>query len=76
MRDGDLIEKFTVYRNDGSSAAGQKHERCEYFVLDLDHDRHAIAALAAYIESCKADFPKLARSLELRLHAMQQADGR
>lgn len=45
-----LHNKFTVTRNDGKDAEGEKHEGCEYFVLDLTHDlaaRHVIPPLAA-----------------------------
>ncbi len=59
-----LIEKFTVTRNDGKSEPGGKHERCRYFVLDLDHDAHAVAALKAYADSCKAEYPPLAADLK------------
>lgn len=40
-----LFQKFEVRRTDGSSEPGGKHEGCEYFVLDVDHDPHAEAAL-------------------------------
>lgn len=50
-----LYNKFRVERTDGSSAKGGKHEGCEYFVLDMDHDRHAIPALLAYAKSCGKD---------------------
>lgn len=58
-----LYGKYKVERNDGGSAPGGKHERCEYFVLDLEHDKHAKAALKAYAESCKKEFPQLALDL-------------
>lgn len=37
-----LYEKFRVWRTDGSSDVGGKHEHCRYFVLDLTHDPYAI----------------------------------
>jgi hypothetical protein len=43
-----LIGKYHVERTDGSSAEGQKHHGCQYFVLDLTHDPLAFPALAAY----------------------------
>lgn len=58
-----LYAKYRVMRNDGSSEKGGRHEHCEYFVLDLSHDPHAIPALRAYAESCQMDFPFLARDL-------------
>lgn len=58
-----LYSKYKIERNDGSSGPGGKHESCEYFVLDLEHDKHAKAALRAYAESCKKEFPELAKDL-------------
>lgn len=62
--DKGLYRKFTVRRTDGTDAPGQKHDQCTYFVLDMDHDKHAIPALRAYAKSCKASHPHLARDLE------------
>lgn len=58
-----LFRKFQVYRADGSSQPGGKHYDCRYFVLDVDHDPHAPAALRAYAESCKETHPALAADL-------------
>jgi hypothetical protein len=44
-----------------------KHEQCRYFVLDLDHDRHARAALWGYLSSCAAEYPALAADLRKML---------
>jgi len=63
-----LYEKFTVIRNDGKSASGQKHHGCQYFVLDCDHDPHARAALIAYAQSCKAEYPMLAADVRALLY--------
>jgi hypothetical protein len=72
-----LYEKFTVSRTDGQSAPGQKHDGCEYFVLDLSHDPHAIPALLAYAKSCGKDgykelavdiFKKIPKTEAERLH--------
>ena len=60
-----LYNKFEVRRVDGSSEPGGKHHWCEYFVLDLTHDKHAGAALLAYADSCEAEYPLLARDLRL-----------
>lgn len=65
-----LHEKFTVTRNDGSSEPGGKHHGCEYFVLDLTHDKHAEAALRAYAASCSEEHPLLAADL---LHKLDGA---
>ena len=48
-----LYQKYQVRRTDGSSEPGGKHEDCQYFVLDMDHDPHAVAALEAYMNSCR-----------------------
>lgn len=65
MRDKNkgLYKKFTVNRNDGKDAVGDKHHDCAYFVLDITHDEHAIPALEAYAESCKVEYPELANDL-------------
>ena len=58
-----LYRKYRVTRLDGSSRSGRKHELCEYFVLDLEHDPHARPALEAYAESCEDSHPHLAADL-------------
>lgn len=58
-----LYGKFHVHRRDGTSAAGGKHYGCDYFVLDMTHDKHAKAALRAYAESCQDEYPLLAADL-------------
>jgi hypothetical protein len=65
-----LYHKFTVTRTDGTSAPGQKHDGCEYFVLDITHDPHAYAALRAYADSCQKEYPKLADDLRTQAGAM------
>ena len=62
-----LYRKFEVKRTDGKSALGKKHEHCRYFVLDLDHDEFAPAAIKAYAKACQKKFPNLAA--DLRSHA-------
>lgn len=62
-----LYEKFKVERIDGSSESGGKHEGCDYFVLDLTHDKHSLPALQAYITSCRNDYPLLAADLAEKL---------
>ncbi len=64
-----LYRKFKIERTDGRSEPGEKHDGCEYFVLDIDHDPHALPALKAYADSCRAAFPKLANDLDLRRRA-------
>lgn len=62
-----LYHKFNIARTDGSSGPGGKHEHCEYFVLDLAHDKHAMAAISAYADSCEKEFPALAADLRRKL---------
>lgn len=61
-----LYDKFNVTRTDGKSAPGQKHDGCEYFVLDLTHDPYARAAILAYACACEDHYPLLARDLRLK----------
>ena len=61
-----LYRKFEVKRIDSSSDPGGKHENCEYFVLDLTHDKCAKKALTAYANACEAEFPNLAADLRER----------
>jgi len=58
-----LYDKFTVTRNDNKA----RHNDCEYFVLDWRHDKHALAAIAAYIKSCRKEYPALAADLLRKL---------
>lgn len=58
-----LFRKFDVRRVDGSDAPGGKHHGCEYFVLDLNHDTHAPAALRAYAQACNKTHPQLSAEL-------------
>ncbi len=59
-----LIGKFTVTRNDGKDAPGEKHDGCAYFVLDLTHDPFAIPAIETYAYHAeKGGYHELARHL-------------
>jgi hypothetical protein len=58
-----VFRKFDVRRVDGSDEPGGKHYGCRYFVLDMDHDAHAPAALRAYADSCAGTHPQLAAEL-------------
>ena len=62
-RERGLYDKYTVTRTDGSSGPGGKHEHCQYFVLDVTHDPHALPALRAYAVSCHKDYPALSTDL-------------
>ena len=52
-----------------------KHAYCPYFVLDIRHDIHARSALAAYADSCQAEYPHLADDLRRMLDHEGAADG-
>lgn len=58
-----LYGKFRVRRTDGRDGPGQKHDGCDYFVLDLTHDPHAMSAIRAYAAACRGDYPLLAADL-------------
>ena len=60
-----LNDRFRVHRTDGNDAPGCKHHGCEYFVLDLNHDKHAVPALRSYAKSCKKEYPVLAYELRV-----------
>lgn len=64
-----LYQKYIVRRADGSSGVGGKHEHCEYFVLDLVHDKRALVALEAYANDCADDYPSLFDDLNDKLAA-------
>jgi hypothetical protein len=67
-----LYQKFDVRRRDGRDQAGGDREAAAYFVLDVAHDPHALAALTAYRMSCEWHLPALAndlRALEDELRA-------
>lgn len=59
----DLFDKFAVHRIDGSDQEGGKHHGCRYFVLDVDHDPYAKAALTSYASACESAHPILAQDL-------------
>ena len=68
-RERGLYRKFHVQREDGTGRPGGKHDGCEYFVLDLTHDPHALPALAAYSTSCAEAYPVLSHDLRAYLAA-------
>lgn len=59
-----LYRKYNVTRTDGSDNPDGKHYQCNYFVLDMTHDPHAISALRAYAKSCRSSYPNLASDLD------------
>jgi len=52
-----IYEKYIVIRRNDTA---KKHADCAYFVLDLNHDKFAIPALAAYAKACEGEYPLLA----------------
>ncbi len=70
-----VFHKFSVARTDGGSLPGGEHEDCAYFVLDLDHDPHARAALAAYAYSARESRPQLADDILGIIGAENPGDG-
>lgn len=62
-----IYNKFYVERTDGKSRLGEKHHECEYFVLDLTHDKFAKAALKAYADECENEYPLLAEDIRKKL---------
>jgi hypothetical protein len=55
-----LYQKYRVKRlNDPAG----KHARCEFYVLDLVHDKFAADALEAYARGCVREYPPLARDV-------------
>lgn len=62
-----LYGKFVVKRTDGLSEYGMKHYGCEYFVLDLMHDKFAAPALKAYADACEKEYPLLAADIRSKI---------
>jgi hypothetical protein len=59
-----LYQKYKISRTDGRDKPGEKHHGCAYFVLDMNHDPHARAALKAYADSCRSTRGELAEDLD------------
>lgn len=72
-----LYPKFYVERTDGQSEPDGKHEGCDYFVLDLSCDPHALPALVAYRDSLKerGEYEMLARDLGVKIEQMIARSG-
>ena len=66
-KNAKLYNKFNVTRTDGKSEPGMKHDRCEYFVLDLTHDPLAVPAIQAYsVAARNAGYIALADDLDAK----------
>lgn len=68
-----LFNKFLVRRQDGSdiNELYGKHYGCEYFVLDMTHDKYAVGALRKYADDCEKDLPTLARDLRIKADELE-----
>ena len=62
-RQKGIYHKYFLSRTDGTDAPGQKHESCDYYVLDLTHDPYARPAIIAYGSACAIEFPQLSADL-------------
>lgn len=65
-----LYNKFIIERTDGKSEKGEKHDGCDYFVLDLTHDPFARDALRTYADECRYEYPHLAADLYNKLNSL------
>lgn len=63
QQQGLNLSKYQVCRTDGSTHVGGKHHHCDFFVLDIQHDHFARAALRTYAVVCEADYPHLAADI-------------
>lgn len=70
--DVGVYRKFKVERVDGSSEVGRKHQFCEYFVLDWQHDPFAVPAALAYADACESKYPALAADLRERAYKAER----
>lgn len=66
-----LYGKYVIQKRDGTPV----DPRAVYFTLRVDTDRHARAAIRAYIESCREEEPELAADLERVLRETALRDG-
>ena len=63
-----IYGKYRIEKTDGTPV----DPRAVYFTLRLDTDKHARAAVRAYIESCRDEQPKLAQDLERMLEEVER----
>lgn len=52
-----LYNQYFVEKMDDPT---NKHRKCQYYVLDINHDKFAGAALRAYANACESEYPNLA----------------
>lgn len=70
-----FYQKYQIRRVDGSTKEGQKHEKCHFFTLDIEHDKFAIPAINAYADACEGTHPQLAKDLRQLLVEHVSASG-
>ena len=63
-----IYGKYRIEKTDGTPV----DPRAVYFTLRLDTDKHARAAVRAYIESCLDEQPKLAQDLKRMLEEVER----
>ncbi len=64
IKERGLFARYAIRRLDGSTNKGGKHNKCDYFVLDITHDPHAVPAIFSYARSAEADgYKQLAADL-------------
>lgn len=68
-RELGLYGKYEVRRLGDASG---KHDACEFFVLDLKHDRFAKHALMSYALACRDEYPVLSDDLLLLLRLRER----
>lgn len=63
-RDGPIHRKFDVKRTDRRDRnPGDKHYGCFHWVLDIDHDPHAMPTMGFYAKLCKETHPQLSSDI-------------
>ncbi len=58
-----LYRKFRVERLHPS----KRHDKCRYFVLDIDHDGFAPQPLKEYADACQEEYPLLSKDIRAAL---------
>ncbi len=61
-----IYQKYVIRRLDDPEG---KHDDCDYFVLDWQHDPFAAPAALAYADVCESEYPALAQDLRARASA-------
>lgn len=55
---------YQKYRVERLGDPFHRHDDCPFFVLDIKHDLFARAALRAYRDACREEYPELAVDLD------------